>query len=45
VYEKNGSTIVSAFNPGIIETIIENPAVKPLADKVKAKLERVIASV
>lgn len=42
VYEKEGATVVSAFNPGIMEAIIENPAIKPIADEVKAKLERAI---
>jgi uncharacterized protein (DUF302 family) len=45
VYETNDSVVVSAFNPGIMENIVDNPALKPIADEVKAKLERVIAAV
>lgn len=44
VYEKNDAVIVSAFNPGIMEKIVDNPALKPIAEEVKAKLERVIAA-
>ncbi len=45
VYEKNDSIVVSAFNPGIMEKLVENPALKPIADEVKARLERVIAAI
>lgn len=42
VYEKSGSVTVSAFNPGIMESIVDNPALAPVAAEVKAKLERVM---
>ena len=45
VYEKNDTIIISAFNPMVMEMILDNPAMKPIAEEVKAKLERVIAAV
>ncbi len=45
IYEKDGSIAVSAFNPGIMESIIDNPALQPIANEVREKLERAIASV
>lgn len=45
VYEKNGATVVSAFDPGIMGTMSDNPAVLEVAGEVRAKLERVIAAV
>ena len=42
VYEKEGTITVSAFNPMIMESIIDNPAIQPIAEEVKARLERVI---
>lgn len=44
VYEKNGTTHVSAFDPMVMEKILENPAMQPIAEEVKKKLERVIAA-
>ncbi len=44
VYEKNGTTVVSAFDPIVMEKILENPAMQPIAEEVKKKLERVIAA-
>jgi len=45
VYEKKDGTHVAAFDPAIMETIIDNPAIKPVAGEVRARLERVIAAV
>lgn len=45
VYENDGNIIVSAFNPMVMEMILDNPEMKPIAEEVKAKLERVIAAV
>jgi len=44
VYEQNGSVIVSAFDPGAMEKIVSNPAIQPLSDEVRQKLQRVIAA-
>lgn len=44
VYDKNGVTHVAAFDPMIMESIIENPAIKPIAAEVRQRLERVMAA-
>jgi uncharacterized protein (DUF302 family) len=44
VYESDGSTHVSVFDPLVMEKIIENPAMKPIAEDVQQKLRRVIAA-
>jgi uncharacterized protein (DUF302 family) len=45
VYEKGEETVVSAFDPMVMSTILETPEVQPIADEVKKRLERVIAGV
>ncbi|MEW5797883.1 MAG: DUF302 domain-containing protein [Bacteroidota bacterium] len=45
VYEKNGTTHVAAFDPMVMERIIDNPSLKPIAADVRARLERVMAAV
>ncbi|MEI7905733.1 MAG: DUF302 domain-containing protein [Bacteroidota bacterium] len=45
VYESDGATHVSVFDPLVMEKIIENPAMKPIAEDVQQKLRRVIAAV
>lgn len=45
VYEKPDGTHVSAFDPAIMETITDNPAMKPIADEVRSRLARVIAAI
>ncbi len=45
VYVKAGKTFVSAFDPGLIATVGINPALQPVAEAVREKLERVIAAV
>ena len=45
VYEKNDTIVISAFTPMVMEMILDNPEMKPIAEEVKAKLERVIAAV
>jgi len=42
VYEKGGATVVSAFDPGVMARIIENPAMQPVANEVRARLQRVV---
>ena len=45
VYEKNGTTVVSAFNPMTMTALIDNPNVVQVATEVQNRLERVIANV
>ena len=45
VYEKEGATIVSAFDPMAMTALIENSEIKPIAGEIKARLERVIRAV
>jgi uncharacterized protein (DUF302 family) len=45
VYEKGGKTIVSAFDPMVMMKVIDNEAMRPVAEEVKARLERVIQRV
>lgn len=44
VYEKNGTTHVAAFDPLVMRTIIDNPALEPIAADIRARLERVLAA-
>lgn len=45
VYEKEGKSVVSVFDPMVMAHIIDNPNMKPVAEEVKKKLERVIEAV
>jgi uncharacterized protein (DUF302 family) len=45
VYEKEGKTSVAAFDPMVMADIVENSAILPVAQEMKARLERVIAAV
>ena len=45
VYEKNEKTVVSIFDPRVMTLVIENPEMKPVAEEVKNKLQRVLESV
>lgn len=42
VYEKEGKTIVSAFDPMVMMKILDNDGVRQVAEEVKARLQRVI---
>jgi uncharacterized protein (DUF302 family) len=44
VYEKEGKTVVSAFDPMVMVAVLENQMMKPVAVEVKQRLERVIAA-
>ena len=44
VYEKNGRTIVAAFDPMTMAALVENEALKTIAEEVTARLRRVINS-
>ena len=45
VYEKNDKTVVSIFDPRVMTLVIDNPEMKPVAEEVKNKLERVLEAV
>lgn len=45
VYEDGGQTFVKAVDPGKLLSIVENPALNPVAVEVRAKLERVLAAI
>lgn len=45
VYEKDGSTMVRAFDPMTMVRIVENDAVATIAKEVEARLRRVVAAV
>lgn len=45
VYEKENKTVVSVFDPMIMAHIIDNPEMKPVAEEVKKKLEKVLEAV
>lgn len=42
IYEKDGNSIVSIFNPMVMAQIIENPGMQNVAEQVKEKLLRVL---
>lgn len=44
VYEKQGRTRVAAFDPMVMDVILGNPQMAPIAAEVKVRLERVIAA-
>jgi uncharacterized protein (DUF302 family) len=45
VYEKEGKTHVSIFDPMIMMKIVEDENIRPIAEEVKTKLERVLKAV
>jgi uncharacterized protein (DUF302 family) len=45
VYEKEGKTVVGAFDPMVMTTLLGNEKMQPIATEVKQRLERVIAAV
>jgi len=45
VYDKEGKTAVSFFNPALMSKVVENEALNPIADEVKEKLQRVYDSI
>jgi uncharacterized protein (DUF302 family) len=45
VFEKEGKTTVAAFDPMAMTKIVENSALLPVAQEMKARLERVVAAV
>ena len=45
LYEKEGKTVVSAFDPMVMTTVMGDDRIRPVAEEVKRRLERVIAGV
>ena len=45
VYEKGNNTVVSVFDPMIMTKIVNNENLKPIAEDVKARMERVLEAV
>jgi uncharacterized protein (DUF302 family) len=44
VYEKNGKTVISMFDPMVMIAVLDDTKMRPIAEEVKKKLERVIAA-
>ena len=42
VYEKEGKTVVAAFDPMVMAAVVENASLKAVARDVRARLQRVI---
>ncbi len=42
VYEKSGRTVVAAFDPMSMTKLVDNESIKPVAEEVKRKLQRVV---
>lgn len=45
VYEKEGKTIVAAFDPMLMVSVIGKEEMRPIAEEVKRKLETVLKSI
>ena len=45
VYEKNGNTHVSALDPLVIQTLLDNPVIHSVAIEIQQRLQRVIEAV
>jgi uncharacterized protein (DUF302 family) len=45
VYEKDGKTRVSIFDPMVMTWIVENDQMKPIATEVQEKLQRVLKAI
>ena len=45
VYEKEGKTLVSVFDPMVMTWIIENDNMKPIATEVQERLQRVLNAI
>lgn len=45
VYQREGRVYVKAIEPGKMLSVVENPAVDPVATQVREKLERVLAAI
>lgn len=45
VYEKDEKSVISVFDPNVMAHLIDNPEMKPVAEEVKKKLQKVLAAV
>ena len=45
VYEKDGKTCISIFDPMVMTWILENDRMKPIATEVQEKLQRVLKAI
>ena len=45
VYEKEGTTVVAAFDPMVMTSIVENSAIVPVAEEMRTRLQRVLESI
>jgi uncharacterized protein (DUF302 family) len=45
VYDKEGKSVVSFFDPSLMSKVVENEALNPIAEAVREKLQRVFDSV
>ena len=45
VYEKEGKSAVSVFDPSLMTKVVENENLNPIAEEVKEKLQRVFDSI
>jgi uncharacterized protein (DUF302 family) len=45
VYDRGGETVVGAFDPMMMATVLEKEAMRLIAEEVRRKLERVVAAV
>lgn len=45
VYEKEGKSVVSVFDPSLMTKVVENENLNPIAEEVKEKLQRVFDSI
>lgn len=44
VYEKDAKTVVSIFDPMVMTAVLDDEKMRPIAEEVKRKLERVIVA-
>ncbi len=45
VYEKEGRTTVGVFDPLVMTAVLDNDSMKPIAEEIRQKLQRVLAAV
>jgi uncharacterized protein (DUF302 family) len=45
VYEQGNASVVAAFDPMVMTTVMENEQIVPIAKEIKQRLERVLAAV
>jgi uncharacterized protein (DUF302 family) len=45
VAEHQGTTRVAMFDPRVMTSLVDNPALSPIADEVSSRLQRVLAAV